>query len=212
MSHDFKTGMTTALYIGFASDLHGAIDSSSQLPSALASVISKFEKYRSLWTHPLFLPSLFLAEHTRRVGNLVSRTLDRQVVLLEYRIGVTKAGRADKPHLDFPDDSDVAELPKQKLYVGEQLQRANVRKLMEDLNDLTTRLEFTKGSPNWDDRFAVFILRMLDRSQRLENYRGTSSAAFRETLEYVQNCSQSLCEIVHGHYSRMQLQLNIVGL
>ncbi|KAF2159345.1 hypothetical protein M409DRAFT_30222 [Zasmidium cellare ATCC 36951] len=210
MSHDFKTGVTTALNIGYAFDLNQCVDSSSSLPDALTKFISRVEKCQSLWPHPLFLPNLFRVQHVLRVSNFIMQDLDRQVIRLEYCVGVTKAGRSNKPHLDFPEDEDLAE--RQKLYIGDQLQRDNARRLMEDINDLTTKLEFTKMSASWDQHFAVFVLELLADSRRLADYRGISAAAFRETLEYVRNYSQSLCDVVQSHHARMQLQLNITLL
>lgn len=210
ISHDFSTGITTAMHVGYIFELDRHINSGSRQPKSLTAFLSVIRQYRSLWAHPLVLPNLFLVTHVLRVTDFVLEDLNQQVMRLEYCIGVTKSGRSGQPHLNFPDDKDLAE--QQMLYIGEQMQRHNAKRLTEEINDLTTKLEFTRCSPQWDYNFSVFLLKALEKSTRLEEYRGTPNSSIRETLEYIQSYSDGLKEVVQSFRARMELQLNIVHL
>lgn len=213
MSHDFQTGVTTALSIGYHLNLQRDRPSSStasKYPPAFDTFLDQIQDCENLWDHLLLLPCLFLISHVRRVRAYIMGDLSHQVVLVEKSIGVTKAGSSQRQY--YSSHKYPIHQEDEKLFVGKHLQREHAKTLTQTINNLSTWIIFAKRSPQWDIDCIKFILKLLDSSERLANYRGIPAQTFRETLEYVQNYSEACLEVTHTSEARMQLQLNIVSL
>ncbi|KAH6645003.1 hypothetical protein BKA67DRAFT_586711 [Truncatella angustata] len=210
VTHDFESGMTTALSIGLAFELDkcASADGSLQPSPALGAFFDQIEECEHLWGSPLLLPSLFLVAHVQRVRTYIMEDLSRRIVAIEQIVGVTNAGQSQRRY--YEPRTHPAYRDDQKLFVGEHLQRDHAKKLTQTINNLSTWIIFTKRSPYWDIEAVKFIRGILDGSERLRNYRNISAQAFRETLDYVQNYSEASLEVTQTSEERMKLQLNIL--
>lgn len=201
-TYDFSTGVTTAVIINHAFDI-------DQLHVRRAPILRRFlrqiEAHPSKWAHPLFLPSVFLATHARYVRNYITLNLNKRTVLVERLIGITKAGQPRELR-----DLISAQEDQRCLFKEGRLQRNNAQVLTQEINDLSTWTIFTKRSPQWDIECTEFLLKLLDDTRRLDDYRGVLAPAFRETLEYVRSYSRTCAEITQTTEARLKLQLNIL--
>lgn len=208
MSHDFSSGITTALSIGY--DLQSYTVSLRPLAPG-QSLIRKIKDCHSRWTHPLLLPSLFLVDHAQRVHNYINNLLSERVVLVEHLVGVTQTGRSQQPHLDFRNSEHAGDANSLKLFEGQRLQRENARKLVEKINDLSTQILFSKRSPEWNIGCNKFVLQLLEGSTRLANCRSIPARSFKEVLEFVRAYSEASAEVIQTNQDRVSLQLDIVS-
>jgi hypothetical protein len=205
MSHDFASGVTTALSLGFS---FAPTTGNPHPPAGVQSFLQKIEDCHGSWTHPLILPSLFLIDHSHRIHGYINQTLSERVVLVEHSVGVTKAGRSHKTFLDFKDSKNA---DSQKLFDGERMQRQNARKLVETINDLSTWIIFAKRSPEWNIDCIKFLLQLFEDSRRLSRCSGVPAQTFKEALEFVRAYSETSAEVVQTNQDRVSLQLNIVS-
>ncbi|KAF3765415.1 hypothetical protein M406DRAFT_67859 [Cryphonectria parasitica EP155] len=201
VSHDFETGITTALSLGFAFDIN-IFDTPANRPPALDAFVNQLQASQHLLCHPFLLPCLALATHVQRVRSYVMGFLSSQVVEIEACIGVTKAGRSQKLYLDRRTVGS-------KLFVDGQMHRERAKSLMTALNDVSTWIIFTKRSPQWDIGCVNFLLTLLEKSKKLQNCHGVNGALFQEPLEYLKAFSETCLEVTETSEARMHLQLNI---
>lgn len=134
VSHDFEKGLTTALILGYAFDLHQP----QAEQKALESFLQQIKDCQQCWGHALLLPCLFLVEHAQRVQNYAAGALSRRVVLVEHSIGITTTGRSGMIQYDFPSDWQHAN--DQRLFTGDldHMQRRNAKKLVA-----TSKIEYS---------------------------------------------------------------------
>ncbi|KAI1870654.1 uncharacterized protein JN550_005197 [Neoarthrinium moseri] len=229
ISHDFKTGITTALNVGDAFRLGQYCQevqsdkSSSPAESAMGALIEQVRECQSLWAHPLLLPCLFLVTHALRVRAYIMGDLTQQVIVVERNVGVTSAGRSrrtvdrstgasSRSNLTVTVDQGTDD----SLYSGDHMQRNSAKRLTRSINDLSTWIIFAQRSPRWDIDCVEFLLGLFDGNgsgskKRLAGvYRGAAAHTFRETLDYVRNYCESCLEVTQTSEARMQLQLNIL--
>jgi hypothetical protein len=189
VSHAFDTGITTALSLGYAFDLDKF---ETEPPSRFASFVDQIEDSRAYWIHPMMLPCIFLTTHALRVEYYLRDTIGPEVVAIKDYIGVTKAGTGQREFLDLPGNEH--EVSRRKLFVGGRLHRGNAKRLTESINDLSTWINFTKRSPQWDIQCADFLLNLIDSDQRLRDRDGLSVKPLQEALYYVRNHCEACLE------------------
>lgn len=210
ISHDFSTGITTALVLGYSFSIDELVVAPKPVFEAF---LQQIRENWTLWNHALLLPSLFLVLHTLRVRSYIYDTLSSRVIYLESCIGITKAGRSGQIRYDAPEEAKNED--QEKLFIedekGDQhMQRDRAKKLTATINDLSTSILFARRSPQWDMECADFLLKLLDDNQRLQTYQSVSAQHFRQTLDYVKSYSAALSEATETSQARLQLQLNIV--
>jgi hypothetical protein len=206
VSHAFDTGITTALSLGYAFDLD---EFETEPPPRFTNFVDQIEESRAYWTHPMMLPCIFLITHALRVEYYLRDTIGPEVVAIKDYIGVTKAGTGQREYLGLPKNEQ--EVSQRKLFVGGRLHRGNAKRLTESINDLSTWINFTKRSPQWDIQCADFLLDLIDSDQRLRDRDGLSVKCFREALHYVRNHCEACLDNAESAAAQMQLQLEIVS-
>lgn len=210
ITHDFESGITTGLNVGYAFmlDHHQAKADRLGLSSPLTAFLEQVRNAQKHWAHPLLLPCLFLTTHVQRVRTYLHGTINRDVVQIERCVGVTTAGRSQSFLYDLQGSS--RNTAQEQLFVNGQMQRAYARELIAKINDISTWIVFAKRSPQWDIDCIDLVLNILNNSTKLRTYRGSSDKVFRETLAYIRSYSEACREITLSSEARMQLQLNIV--
>jgi hypothetical protein len=206
VSHAFDIGITTALSLGYAFDLDKF---ETEPPSRFANFVNQIEESRAYWTHPMMLPCLFLITHALRVEYYLRDTISPEVVAIKDYIGVTKAGTSHRDYLGVPGNEQ--KVNQHKLFVNGRLHRGNAKRLTGLINDLSTWINFTKRSPQWDIQCADFLLDLIDSDQRLRDRDGLSVKCLQEALHYVRNHSEACLDNAESAAAQMQLQLEIVS-
>ena len=177
VTHDFETGFTTSLNIGYAFELD-QYKVQTAPPERLALFLGQIKDAHMHLSHPLLLPCLFLATHVQLVRKYLWDHISSKVVNLEESVGITSAGRSQS-HLFKEADRDK---PRQHLFVNGQMQRARAKELIAEINDITTWIVFAKRSPQWDMDCIDLVLDLLSCT-KLQLYCGSSDKVFRELVE-----------------------------
>lgn len=210
--HDFSTGVTTALIVGYSFSLE---EFKSTPPETLKTFLRQLRENWVLWSHPLLLPSTFLILHTLQVRLHIYKSLSHKVMSLERCIGVTKAGRPVEIQQDASEDHDADyndTLFGQDENGEQYMQRDIAKKLTASINDLSTSILFTKRSPKWDMECSRFLTGLMTKSKRLQAHGSIPGQQFEQTLEYVYSYSEALAEATETFQARLRLQLNIVSV
>ena len=209
MSHDFKTGYTTALLIGHGvtilSDLYKSslsyIDDKTlvsiharQSMQILAMIIST----ALFWEHPMILPVLLLQNLSDRSDAFSTTILGQNVFDIEGAVGVAFPNRVDSASFTSRTREDLHELT------------ASVHANM-------VQILFARNVFEWLSGCCEFLLELHDglsgqlhspMSTRLE----ALSVELREVIEHISASTKSLKHFVATLKERAQSQLDVVSI
>ncbi|KAI0162328.1 hypothetical protein GGR57DRAFT_489996 [Xylariaceae sp. FL1272] len=162
-------------------------------------VVSRVAPARSFWSHPLFLPTVFLAEHISRAEHFRG-WLSKETILLEKKLGITK----------------TATLSWKEVQTFESIQRlmADRQARVKLTTDLSSRITDATN-------FLTVLEWIIRHCQYLEKYKNviqginphTSKNEHRELeeyLEYLANDVQTMVTNVQSIKARLELQLDVL--
>lgn len=167
------------------------------------SYFDEIEKHirpaKRFWSHPLFLPTVFLAEHISR-ANRFRASLSSQVIQLEKELGITKSGQ-----LSWKEAKTFEAI--QRLISDRQIRMNLTAELNSRITD-TTNFITTLA---WMNRHCQFLEKYKDVVQNLNPHPDQNE--HRQLEEYL-NClidnAISMTSNVDGLKSRLELQLSVV--
>lgn len=195
LSHHIPTGVTTAFICGDGAMEVRNYDGEAQFDHILALIRSS----PSLWTNPMFLPTVLLQNHWRRTEHL-SRSLEAKVISLEGMMGVSFAGGTALMQAanDWPMNIDV-------------------RTATVGLHTTMTQTIFAGRVCGWSSRFAAFLLKTNKELQRID-HGGRSvmventSRQLLETIGYVDDAIDGTTHYVQAMKERVHAQANVVRI
>jgi hypothetical protein len=201
LRHDFPTQTTLCF-------LHGwdMVSQTDQVPPDgkftpyIAIMRDHVRSAASFWSHPLFLPTILLAEHVSRAEKFRSK-ISAQVGRLETKLGVTRVGRsswqATKPFGAI-----------QKL-ISNREDRTN---LTAELNSRITDVTNFGRVLKWIMEYCQFVEKHKDRVQELSPHPNeTEHRELEQYLDSVIDDAVSITANVDALKSRLELQLSVVS-
>ena len=195
LSHHLPTGVTTAFICG-----DGAMEARSYDREAIFDhILALIRSSPSLWTNPMFLPTVLLQNHWRRTEHL-SRSLEAEVIRMEGMMGVSCAGGTAQMQAatDWPMNIDV-------------------RAATIGVHTAITQTIFVGRLCGWSCKFAAFLLKTNRELRRID--RGGASALTEktsrqllETIGYVDDAIDNTAQYVQGMKERVHAQANVVRI
>lgn len=193
LSHHLPTGVTTAFICGDGAMNPRDFDQEPQFDHILALMRSS----ASLWTHPMFLPTVLLHNHWRRLENW-SNSLEDDVIGLETAMGVSFAGAT--AHMQAAADWPL---------------NIDVRGMAVLIHTTMTQTIYVGEVCGWGRQFAAFLLETDKEFQRVlpRSWSSPMLSASRqllETLSYVDDASNNNKQFVKSMEVRVQAQVSVV--
>ena len=192
-SHHLPTGVTTAFICGDGAMEPRDFDQEPQFDHILTLIRSSV----SLWTHPMFLPTVLLQNHWRRTENR-SNSLGDAVPELEGNMGVSSA--ATTAHIEAAADWPM---------------NIDVRRMTILLHTTMRHIISMEGVCAWSCKFAAFLLETNKELQRI--YPRSRSALMErasrqllETLSYVDDASNKHQRYLQVMKERVHAQVSVV--
>lgn len=175
----------------------------------LVELITFLDAYMDHWTHPLFLPTMFLSVHLNRTRTFCARSLTGHVMALEDELGVTRVGRRDKvtnaplrPTLMRHLSEDDPTIPRALL------ERGKAWALTVRVNTQSTKLMVSKVSPSWNKDSSEAILQCLQEISPLCS--PLISASIAERLRANIHLARTTGCYMDSIQDRLNLQLNVL--
>ncbi|KAI3323571.1 hypothetical protein HD806DRAFT_497218 [Xylariaceae sp. AK1471] len=200
LKHDFSTQTTVCFLHGW--DMVSPTDeipASESVNPYYAIMRDHIRSAAPFWSHPLFLPTIFLAEHISRAEKFRGK-ISSQVVQLEQELGVTRVGR-----LSWEATKKFEAI--QRL-ISNRKSRTN---LTAELNSRITDVTNFGTVLKWIVRYCQFLEKHKDLVQKLNPH--PSEMEHRELEQYLNSLIDDAASItadVEALKSRLELQLSVL--
>jgi hypothetical protein len=200
LRHDFSSGRTLCFAHGWDMVIQtDAVPPGEGFKSYLDEIEKHIRPAKQFWSHPLFLPIVFLAEHISR-ANRFRGNLSFQVIQLEKELGITKSGT-----LSWKEAKTFEAI--QRLVADRQVRMNLTAELNSRITDSTNFLT----TLSWMNRHCQFLQKYKDVVQKLNPH--PSKNEHRQLEEYLDcliDSAMSITSNVEGLKSRLELQLSVV--
>ncbi|KIX02237.1 uncharacterized protein Z518_08176 [Rhinocladiella mackenziei CBS 650.93] len=149
-----------------------------------------------------------MADHLMSLKSFCNDDLNREVMMVEEELGVTRVGRRrnfsphNEPWQHGEERIDQA-LP--------QLSRSKMRHLTVRINTYFTKILFSKRSPEWHCEASRFLLDTFNRFSSIQlDDKPETEQSLKELLEHNIVQAKALADVVMNLQNRMELQLNVL--
>jgi hypothetical protein len=193
LTYDFSTRWTTAIICG--DGVVSARPRDSPYGQQLQQLVNAISINPSLWTDPLFLPSVLLHNYAYRT-QIRADVTDEDVRDVEGMLGVMSAGRtfAERDIVNWPSDID----PK----------ATAIR-----LHSVAPQIIFMRSSCKWLQGYLTFLraaVNELDSGKPGATDFRDSNRNISESLEYASSWIDGIETIFNSLQERMELQANVL--
>jgi hypothetical protein len=181
--------------------------------TVFCTIQAMFHESPSLWSNPLFLPSIIASDHLSRLYSYCSGKLTEAVIGIEDQLGMTRTGRRNKedksPTLR---NRDIHDLVTERFQRGEPVEKSQAMDLTIRINTQCTKVLFSKRSPLWNREVCQFLISVLNETEGKLKHQAPGSQQFHELLEHNMRIAKSIEDHVVGLQTRLDLQLSVVCL
>ncbi|KAI1122366.1 hypothetical protein F5Y10DRAFT_254195 [Nemania abortiva] len=200
LKHDFSTRRTLCFTHGWDMVVQtDAVPSGEGFKSYFDEIEKHIRPAKRFWSHPLFLPIVFLAEHLSR-ANRFRADLSWRVVELEKELGVTKSAT-----LSWKEEKTFEAI--QSLIADRQV-RMN---LTAELNSRITDATNFQTVLSWINRHCQFLEKYKETVQQsVPNLNSNENRELEEYLDTLICNAISMTNNVEALKSRLELQLNVL--
>ncbi|KAJ8133190.1 hypothetical protein O1611_g430 [Lasiodiplodia mahajangana] len=200
LRHDFATRRTLCFAHGWDMVVQtDAIPARERFTPYFDEIEKHMRPAKRLWSHPLFLPTVFLAEHLSRANRFRSH-LSSRVVELEKELGVTRSAT-----LSWKQENTFEAI--QDLIANRQV-RMN---LTAELNTRITDATNFQVVLTWINEHCQFLEKYKDIVHRLNPHPDKNEhRQLEEYLDFLIDNTKSMNTNVDSLKSRLELQLNVL--